>query len=80
MSSQQILSLETDSDVGFFNDQFKVICAKKYINFLKLNADHVIIVPNDESDNDDSDSDQAGRLGDRSGKKLAEKKKESINQ
>lgn len=52
MSSQQILSLETDSDVGFFNDQFKVICAKKYINFLKLNADHVIIVPNDESDND----------------------------
>ena len=52
MSSQQILSLETDSDVGFFNDQFKVICAKKYINFLKLNADHVIIVPNEESDND----------------------------
>lgn len=52
MSSQQILSLETDSDVGFFNEKFKVICAKKYINFLKLNADHVIIVPNDASDND----------------------------
>jgi len=52
LSSQQILSLETDSDVGFFNDQFKVICAKKYINFLKLNADHVIIVPNEESNND----------------------------
>jgi len=52
LSSQQILSLETDSDVGFFNEKFKVICAKKYINFLKLNADHVIIVPNDASDND----------------------------
>lgn len=52
MSSQQILSLEIDSDVGFFNEKFKVICAKKYINFLKLNADHVIIVPNDASGND----------------------------
>ena len=52
LSSQQILSLETGSDAGFFNDQFKVICAKKYINFLKLNADHVIILPNEESNND----------------------------
>ena len=42
LSSQQILSLETSSDLGFFNDNFKIICAKKYINFLKINPEDVI--------------------------------------
>jgi hypothetical protein len=42
LSSQQILSLETGSDLGFFNDNFKIICAKKYINFLKINSEDVI--------------------------------------
>jgi len=36
------LSLETGSDLGFFNDNFKFICAKKYINFLKINSEDVI--------------------------------------
>jgi cytoskeletal protein RodZ len=36
------LSLETGSDLGFFNDNFKIICAKKYINFLKINSEDVI--------------------------------------
>ena len=48
LSSQQILSLETGSDAGFFNDQFKIICAKKYIKFLKLNSANVITVTNEE--------------------------------
>ena len=36
------MSLETGSDLGFFNDNFKIICAKKYINFLKINSEDVI--------------------------------------
>jgi cytoskeletal protein RodZ len=52
LSSQQILSLETGSDAGFFNDQFKIICAKKYIKFLKLNSANVITVTNEESNID----------------------------
>ena len=42
LSSQQILSLETGSNLGFFNDNFKIICAKKYVNFLKINPEDVI--------------------------------------
>ena len=48
LSSQQILSLETGSDLGFFNDNFKIICAKKYINFLKINFEDVISTQNND--------------------------------
>jgi len=42
------LSLETGSDLGFFNDNFKIICAKKYINFLKINSEDVISTQNND--------------------------------
>jgi cytoskeletal protein RodZ len=50
LSSQQILSLETGSDLGFFNDNFKIICAKKYINFLKINPEDVISIQSNDPD------------------------------
>ena len=56
LSAQQILSLETDSDAGFFNDQFKIICAKKYINLLKLNSANVISIPNKQLNVDQIDN------------------------
>lgn len=42
------MSLETGSDLGFFNDNFKIICAKKYINFLKINFEDVISTQSNE--------------------------------
>ncbi len=42
------MSLETGSDLGFFNDNFKIICAKKYINFLKINFEDVISSQNND--------------------------------
>ena len=55
LSSQQILSLETNSDIGFFNDKFKLICATKYINFLKINPNDVILSNNDVSSPEETD-------------------------
>lgn len=55
LSSQQILSLETNSDTGFFNDKFKLICANKYINFLKINPNDVILSDNDVSSSEETD-------------------------
>ena len=55
LSSQQILSLETDSDSGFFNDKFKLICANKYINFLKINPNDVILSNNDVTHSEETD-------------------------
>ena len=55
LSSQQILSLETDSNSGFFNDKFKLICANKYINFLKINPKDVILSNNDVSSSEETD-------------------------
>lgn len=49
LSSQQILSLETNSDTGFFNNKFKIICARKYINFLKINPTDIILSNNNDS-------------------------------
>ena len=55
LSSQQILSLETDSDAGFFNNKFKIICARKYINFLKINPTDIILSNNDDSSSEETD-------------------------
>ena len=55
LSSQQILSLETDSDAGFFNNKFKVICARKYINFLKINPTDIILSNSDDSSSEETD-------------------------
>ena len=42
------MSLETGTDLGFFNDNFKIICAKKYINFLKINSEDVILTQSND--------------------------------
>jgi len=55
LSSQQILSLETDSDAGFFNNKFKIICARKYINFLKINPTDIILSNSDDSSSEETD-------------------------
>jgi cytoskeletal protein RodZ len=55
LSSQQILSLETNSDTGFFNNKFKIICARKYINFLKINPTDIILSDNDDSSSEEKD-------------------------
>jgi cytoskeletal protein RodZ len=55
LSSQQILSLETNSDTGFFNEKFKIICARKYINFLKINPTDVILSNSDDSSSEETD-------------------------
>jgi len=55
LSSQQILSLETNSDTGFFNNKFKIICARKYINFLKINPRDVILSNCDDSFSEKTD-------------------------
>ena len=43
------MSLETGLNLGFFNDNFKIICAKKYINFLKINSEDVISTQSNDS-------------------------------
>jgi len=43
------LSLETGLNLGFFNDNFKIICAKKYINFLKINSEDVISIQTNDT-------------------------------
>ena len=55
LSSQQILSLETNSDTGFFNNKFKIICARKYINFLKINPTDIILSNNNDSTSEETD-------------------------
>ena len=55
LSTQQILSLETDSDAGFFNNKFKMICARKYINFLKINPQDVILSNSNDSSSVETD-------------------------
>ena len=55
LSSQQILSLETNSDTGFFNNKFKIICARKYINFLKINPADIILSNNKDSISEETD-------------------------
>lgn len=55
LSSQQILSLETNSDTGFFNNKFKIICARKYINFLKINPTDIILSNNNDSTPEETD-------------------------
>ena len=55
LSSQQILSLETNSDAGFFNNKFKIICARKYINFLKINSTDIILSNNNDSSPEETD-------------------------
>ena len=55
LSSHQILSLETDSDAGFFNNKFKIICARKYINFLKINPTDIILSNSDHSSSEETD-------------------------
>ena len=55
LSSQQILSLETNSDTGFFNNKFKIICARKYINFLKINPTDIILSNNDDLSSEETD-------------------------
>ena len=55
LSHQQILSLETNSDTGFFNNKFKIICARKYINFLKINPADIILSNNKDSISEETD-------------------------
>ena len=47
--------METNSDTGFFNNKFKIICARKYINFLKINPADIILSNNKDSISEETD-------------------------